>query len=157
MDGRTALLSVNINGLYSLIKRKQTFSKLQKQNADITCLQEVHISKQHEDVLESPKLGKLHLALTNKKKRGVAVYIKDCLNPRQIYNDEDGRMLLIEITIDQKKILLVTIYAPNTNKKEFYFKLHCKIIETEQVNVCIVGDYNTVSDIEKDYKSSKKN
>uniref|UniRef100_A0A8C5WVJ7 Uncharacterized protein n=1 Tax=Laticauda laticaudata TaxID=8630 RepID=A0A8C5WVJ7_LATLA len=45
-------------------------------------------------------------------------------------------MLFIEIILNQKKTLLVTVY----------------IIEYEYTNVCIVGDLNAVSDKEKVYK-----
>uniref|UniRef100_A0A2H6MU27 Endonuclease/exonuclease/phosphatase domain-containing protein n=1 Tax=Micrurus carvalhoi TaxID=3147026 RepID=A0A2H6MU27_9SAUR len=105
MDGGITLLSLNINGLNSPTKRKQTFRKLINQKADITCLQEVHISKQHAHLLEATKLGKLHLALTNQKERGLAVYIQNWLNPNLLYNDEDGRILFIEITIEKKDII----------------------------------------------------
>lgn len=48
------------------------------------------------------------------------------------------------------------IYTPNTNQKEFYHKLHQKIIESEQENVCLIGDFNAVVDTKKDYSSNKK-
>uniref|UniRef100_A0A8C5SNH7 Endonuclease/exonuclease/phosphatase domain-containing protein n=1 Tax=Laticauda laticaudata TaxID=8630 RepID=A0A8C5SNH7_LATLA len=64
-------------------------------------------------------------------------------------------MLFIGIILNQKKILLATVYVPNINQKQFYTKLQPKIIEIEYTSVCIVGDLNAVSDKDKDYRSSK--
>uniref|UniRef100_A0A670XY46 exodeoxyribonuclease III n=1 Tax=Pseudonaja textilis TaxID=8673 RepID=A0A670XY46_PSETE len=153
------ILSVTINGLNSPAKRNQILKKLAKQKMDTVCLQEVHVRAQDKRHLICPKLGKLFTAPANKhKKKGIAIYVKQdyWLQHKQIYKDQEERMFFIEINVNQKKMLLVTIYAPNTNQKDFYNRLHHKIIEFEYANVCIVGDYNAVPDKDKDYRTSKK-
>ena len=45
METITTIFSVNINGLNSPRKRRETFSKLQKEKADIIVLQETHIKE----------------------------------------------------------------------------------------------------------------
>lgn len=102
---------------------------------DIVCLQEVHIKKQYGSILEYSKIGKLHLSLAHQKKRGITVYIKEWLKSKQIYSDDDGRILMIEIVTNQKRTLLMVIYVPNNNQKEFYHKLRGKIIETGYENM----------------------
>lgn len=140
--------SLNISGINSPMKCKQTLTRLQRENMDIICLQVVHIKEKHSDFLKCPKLGKLHLALAQNKKRGITVYIKDWLNSRKIYSDEEGRILIMEITTNYKQILLVTIYVPNTPPK---------INELDCENNCVIGDFNVVIDNKRDYRTTKKN
>uniref|UniRef100_A0A2D4L267 Endonuclease/exonuclease/phosphatase domain-containing protein n=1 Tax=Micrurus paraensis TaxID=1970185 RepID=A0A2D4L267_9SAUR len=53
-------------------------------------------------------------------------------------------------------MLLVVIYDPNKNQSQFYSNLHAKILETGQGNICIVGDFNAVANIRKNYITSTK-
>uniref|UniRef100_A0A8C7DZX1 Endonuclease/exonuclease/phosphatase domain-containing protein n=1 Tax=Naja naja TaxID=35670 RepID=A0A8C7DZX1_NAJNA len=119
------------------LNRKQILSKLVKQNIDIVCLQEVHIKNQDKKYLEFNKLGKLHA------KQSKCTDIK-------------GRILILEIKIGQRQILLVNIYASKKNQKEFYKKLHERIVETGQKDICIVGDYNGIIETTKDYICDNK-
>ncbi|KAG8147742.1 hypothetical protein E2320_014137, partial [Naja naja] len=52
MDLEVKLLSLNINGLNSKIKRQRTFARLIKQKVDIVCLQETHMLRAEENCLE---------------------------------------------------------------------------------------------------------
>lgn len=54
------------------------------------------------------------------KKRRVITYIKEHLNPRQIFASEDGRLLLVEIQRGKEKILIANVYAPNENQEKVY-------------------------------------
>lgn len=122
----------------------------------MTCLQEVHIKKRHQKILENSKLGKLYTSLTSKKNRGVAVYVKDWISSELKYADEDGRTVMIELVLENRKILLVVIYAPNQNQQDFLKKIHNKIIELDYEDICLIGDYNAIVDVGKDYKTGKK-
>uniref|UniRef100_A0A2D4KHW3 Endonuclease/exonuclease/phosphatase domain-containing protein n=1 Tax=Micrurus paraensis TaxID=1970185 RepID=A0A2D4KHW3_9SAUR len=88
----------------------------------------------------------LLLKSTTVNKSGVPLYIKGTINARQIFADEDGRILMVEVTMNQKHILLIVIYAPNNKQHEFYGKLHKKIIKLEYENICAVGDFNAIVD-----------
>lgn len=118
----------------------------------MTCLQEVHIKKRHQKILENSKLGKLYTSLTSKKNRGVAVYVKDWISSELKYADEDGRTVMIELVLENRKILLVVIYAPNQNQQDFLKKIHNKIIELDYEDICLIGDYNVIVDVGKDYE-----
>lgn len=37
------------------------------------------------------------------KKRGVAIYVRQELKPKKNFQDEEGRMLAVKVTIDQEK------------------------------------------------------
>lgn len=64
-----------------------------------------------------------------KKERGIATYVKERIKSKIIYSDEEGRMLMLELEVEQKKILITAIYAPNKNQYEFFKKIHNKIME----------------------------
>uniref|UniRef100_A0A2D4NM73 Endonuclease/exonuclease/phosphatase domain-containing protein n=1 Tax=Micrurus surinamensis TaxID=129470 RepID=A0A2D4NM73_MICSU len=115
MEEEIKLMSININRLNTAIERKRTFSKLEKLKLDIIYLQEVHIKKQHSKELDHPKIGKLYTSLPQQSKRRVALYIKETINAKQIFMDEEGRVLIVEIMMNYKQILFVAIYALNNN------------------------------------------
>uniref|UniRef100_A0A670XXI0 exodeoxyribonuclease III n=1 Tax=Pseudonaja textilis TaxID=8673 RepID=A0A670XXI0_PSETE len=158
MGEEKKLLSININGLNSTIKRKRILSKLIKHNADITCLQETHIKKKDEKYLECPKLGKLFTTPADEeKKKGIAVYVKEDLKSELIWSDLEGRTLGLEIWINDIPILLVAIYAPNGDQKEFFKHLYRKLVELQKRNICIVGDFNSIADFQNDHSNAGKN
>lgn len=67
--------------------------------------------------MDCSKIGKLYYSVAQQKKSRIALYIKDTLEPKLINADEEGRILMV--TINQKRTLLIAIYAPN-NKEELY-------------------------------------
>lgn len=86
------LYSANVNGLNAPEKRSICLKTLCKQNADITLIQETHIKQKDVRLLEYQKLGKLFISADAKeKKRGVAIYVKDILEPKLIKQDRKGR------------------------------------------------------------------
>uniref|UniRef100_A0A8D2IMP2 exodeoxyribonuclease III n=1 Tax=Varanus komodoensis TaxID=61221 RepID=A0A8D2IMP2_VARKO len=150
---RRILFSLNINRSISPSKWKRTFSQLQKLKLDVICLQETHIKRQHHKLLERPNLGKLFISSTHQKKRGLALYIKEKLDPKSIFSDEDSGILLVEVTIKKKKkVLLVVICAPNDHQEAFYQKLHTLLLQTEYQALCLMGDFYATVDKKIDRK-----
>uniref|UniRef100_A0A2D4JTV8 Endonuclease/exonuclease/phosphatase domain-containing protein n=1 Tax=Micrurus paraensis TaxID=1970185 RepID=A0A2D4JTV8_9SAUR len=113
MEKEIKLMSININGLNSAIKR--FFSKLEKLKLDIICLQEVHIKKQHDKILDYSKNGKLYTSLAQQSKREV-FYIKDTIKAKQIFQGDEGK---VEIMINCKQTLLVRYMHQMRIKKNF--------------------------------------
>uniref|UniRef100_A0A2D4KHC4 Endonuclease/exonuclease/phosphatase domain-containing protein n=1 Tax=Micrurus paraensis TaxID=1970185 RepID=A0A2D4KHC4_9SAUR len=101
MEERKKLIS--INGLNSAIKRKKIFHKLGKLNMDIISLQEVHIKRQHEHLLNCPRLGNIFTSLAQQNERGVVLCIRNTIKTKQIYTDEEGRILMVEIIANNSK------------------------------------------------------
>uniref|UniRef100_A0A8C7E2H6 exodeoxyribonuclease III n=1 Tax=Naja naja TaxID=35670 RepID=A0A8C7E2H6_NAJNA len=150
------ILSINKNGLNSMTKRRKILAKLIKQNADIVCLQETRIKKSDEKYLECPKLGKLYTAPADSgKKKGIVVYVKDDIKVDLIILDPDGRTLILQIWINSISIILVVIYAPNGDQKEFFKHLYEKIVGLEKRNICILGDFNAIVDYQKDHSGGR--
>lgn len=89
------------------------------------------------------------------EKSGVVMYVKDELKPKLVSVDKDGRVLVVEIVVESKKILLVGIYAPNGAKENFFTKLKQKLERETYEYIMVMGDFNRVVDPLMD-KSSKK-
>lgn len=115
------------------------------------------MKKADEKLLENKKLVKLFAASEEKKKkRGVAIYAKEALDPQLIYASEDGRILMVEIKRNQNKCLVVNLYAPNTTQENFYAALNCELIIKQYEEYCLMGDFNAVFDCVMDHKSKKQ-
>lgn len=52
------------------MKRSKIFNSLKKQNADIICIQEIHIKKDHEHILKIKAWAELISCLQMKRKKG---------------------------------------------------------------------------------------
>lgn len=95
------IVTWNVNGLNSLNKRKIVNHWLQKQKADILCLQEVRICNKDKKFLENYKLGSEFCSLAQKKVRGVVFYVNKNLSPKQIFADSEGKYLALEFLFNR--------------------------------------------------------
>ena len=151
------ILSFNINGLNSPIKTSKSFNYLKKLNSDIICLQETHIKKSHEKLLDCKGLGRLYNASAEEKKRGVVVYIKTPhMQVIDQIKDSDGRFIFLKLKLLDNAIwTLVNIYAPNEGREKFFDQLFEKLSEFVEGNLIMLGDFNAVVNLKLD-KSKKK-
>ena len=78
------------------------------------------------------------------------------LKPEIIFSDPYGRILLISINISGKLFYLCNVYAPTQQKQanqlSFIQDLANLLIEYENKNICIGGDWNAVLNIKLDKK-----
>lgn len=144
------IITWNVNGLNTPNKRKLVYRWSKNQKADILCLQEVHIRKKDSKLLENRFLGNEFFTLANTKVRGVVFHVNKDLCPTQVFSDSDGRFLVLEIILNKKKTLIVGIYAPNYGKDVFFKDLKEKISEINYGQVILSGDFNGVTDPQKD-------
>lgn len=61
------------------------------------------------------------MSLAKVKKRGVALYVKQNLHPKKIFEDKEGRYVAVEIQLEGKATLVLGIYASNGPKEFFFF------------------------------------
>ena len=114
------LLSLNVRGIRSATKRKETYS-----TADV------------EDIWRTQWRGKLFFAHGSNHSCGVMILVRSDLdfNPRTISCDDEGRSIIIEAEVQGSPFLFVNIYAPNKVQDQcrFFDKLN-KNIEDRVVN-----------------------
>lgn len=96
-------------------------------------------------MLINKKLGTVFSSLPKVKKR-IVIYVRGELNPKKVFQDEEGRVLEVEITDGKRKILIVGIYAPNGAKEKFFCKIK-QNLESESYNqIMLLGDFNGIID-----------
>lgn len=109
-----SFLSVNARGLRDLTKRKSIFLFCKGKKAQIILLQETH-SKEEDSKFWTQQWGdKIYFSHGTSKSAGVAILLKNF--PGQIIHnmvDEHGHWLILIMTIDNVKIIVVNIYGYN--------------------------------------------
>ena len=68
-------------------------------------------------------------------------------------SDKSGRFIILDLIVDESRIILVNIYAPNdTNQQVAFFKdLQNRLADYAQENIIVAGDFNCAL-TEKDKK-----
>jgi exonuclease III len=143
MTGITTYLSVltlNVNGITSPIKRHCLTNWIKKEDPTICCLQETHINNRNKHRLRMKGWKKIYQANCPWKQAGVAILISDKVHFKAtlIKWDKDRHFILIKGEIDQKEITIINLYAPNVNEP---ISLNIKAYISS--NTVVVGDFNT--------------
>lgn len=162
------IITANVNGIRSAA-RKGFFEWLDKQKADIVCLQEVRAqTEQLVDPIFYPK-GYYHYYVEAEKKgySGVAIY--SLHKPKQVetdlglkFADNEGRYVHVEFP----KLIVASVYMPSgtssddrqAKKYKFmdYFESHLEDLSLRGKPVIICGDWN-IAHTERDIKNWKAN
>lgn len=149
------ICSLNCQGLGNKEKRQRLkeWSKCQKEN--ILFLQETHFTKEIVPTLENEfETENIFHSFGTKSCRGVSILIKKKLNHKVIneYKDNEGRIIIVNVEIDNNIISLVNIYAPNNEKdRNTFFKKIEEKIENQCMGIMVIGgDMNeTLMDIDR--------
>ena len=91
------------------------------ERADIICLQETHCASETEEFWHSQWGGVTFASHGTSKSRGVVILVRNslCANFEKIKKDDEGRIISVTFKIDEKRINLITVYAPNKDTLEF--------------------------------------
>ena len=120
------LLSLNVRGLRNTNKRGQIIKWCKQQKANIIFLQETYWTEKLEKVIISERRGKCFFSHGTNHSCGVAILIDGNLNitVNKIDSQNDGRRLLLHVTIGNNNFILVNIYAPtkNNEKARFFYE-----------------------------------
>lgn len=115
-------MAININsfncaGIANKSKRNTFFKALNQDKNDIIFLQETHATTNDEKLWQLEWEGKIYFANNSRRSCGVAILFKKSLNfhVKRILCDPDGRFLIINTDVLQTDLILVNIYAPNSN------------------------------------------
>ena len=72
-----SIITLNVNGLNSLIKRHRVAGLIKKQDPTVCCLQETHLSSKDKHGLRVKEWKMILQANGSQKKSGVAIFISD--------------------------------------------------------------------------------
>ena len=111
----------------------------------ICCLQDTHFRPRGTYRLKVRGWKKLFHANGNQKKAGVARLISDKIDfkIKTIIRDKKGHYIMIKVSIQEKDITIVNIYAPNIGALQYIRQILTAIEGEINSNKIIVGDFNT--------------
>ena len=99
----------------------------------------------------------IFMAGLTSNKRGVMVLLNNNFQHDigRIVTYPNGIFLILEITIQGKKITLVNIYGPNEDRPQFYSNIKQNIEEFGNDRAIICGDWNLIIDPDLDCENYK--
>lgn len=147
------LISYNVNGLHSPIKKKKILYQLKQLSCGIAFLQETHLSDAEHVKLSRTWANKVYFSShSSGRKCGVAILISRTLNFTHVshFVDSEGRYILLNGIIDGMHISLCNIYAPNEDDPMFMRKVFGLILDKSSGVLIAGGDMNCVMSHIKD-------
>ena len=139
------IVSFNINGIHSPVKRAKILSKLKKDKIQIAFLQESHLSDSEHAKLN--RSGFKHVYFSSHgsgRRRGVATLISSAVNYEHIseYKDNEGRFVLIIGKIEGTVMSLLNVYVPPGSDWSFYKRILDLMTTRSQGILICGGDFN---------------
>ena len=115
------IVSFNVNGLRNNLKRKTIFHFLKMKKFDFILLQETHSNHTDEKLWKCEWGGDIFHSHGTNHCNGVAILVKKSLKYEQTatYIDQTGRILLIEIKLNDKVFVIGNVYAPTKDEPTF--------------------------------------
>lgn len=151
------VITLNVNGITSPIKRSKLLSKAKKEMAQIVFWQETHLSCPEHEKLKKFGFKHTYYSSSNSgRKRGVAIMIQNSVNFEFLTETKD-REGMVKGKIDGKEVTLLNVYAPPSSKKAF-FKNIFDLMTSQSTGVMIcAGDFNVILDSKLDTTNKKRN
>lgn len=155
--GDLTLLSWNVRGLRSNLKRGKVFSHLKSLSGDIIFLQETHIKHSEQWRLKCKWISQIYQSTFSSKARGVALLIRGNVPFEHIstISDPNGRYLIVTGRILTQHVTLLNIYAPNFDDPGFFRKVSNLVQDLSSTRLIVGGDFNTILDTYLDRLSSR--
>ena len=116
-------LSQNVRGLNKSIKRQTVFRWLHKQNHHVIFLQESYCSKDLEPIWENEWGGKAFFSHGTNHSKGVITLINPVVYCKfeKVISDKQGRFIILKLSLEEKIIVHVNIYARNDSPNKLLF------------------------------------
>ena len=144
--------TLNVRGILDHTKRNKYIAWLKHQNIDIAFLQETYCTSNHVDniIKSCNNFGykSFHAITDSNHSRGVSILISNKLdfNVHSTQDDNNGRILLVNIDIEGVKFTLTNIYAPNkVNERIVFFQNLSDFLEQyklDESETVLGGDFN---------------
>ena len=154
------IVSLNVRSLRSN-KRYKIYQWLKEKECKICLLQETYCTQDYISVINKGWNGEIFHSVTDSPhSRGVSILLSNKLDYSVIshHNDTEGRILLLNLVINNQNYTICNVYSPNfvTNKLKFFHdvKTFINAHAIAQHHLILGGDFNSV-DCELDRASNK--
>ena len=144
--------SLNTRGLGNPRKRQNIFRWLRSNHNGIVYLQETHTTEGVETNWKKEWNGNIEFSHGTCGSRGVAILFPNNTDVSIVskYADSQGRALLLDTIIDGQNIVLLNVYAPNSDKtrdqSQFAELISEKLENHKNKYIIVGGDLNTYFD-----------
>ena len=139
--------SMNCNGLGDRNKRNKVLTWLKNKPENIILLQETHSTLELENEWKKMWDGEIYFSHGASNATGVVILIKNNENitVNKVRNICQGRILLLELTIEAVKYCVVNIYSPNNDNHGFIENVFLETLgRSREDHLIMGGDWNTV-------------
>lgn len=147
------ILSLNVNGIRNIVKRKAIFLFCRRSNADICFLQETHSCEDDRKFWKSQWGDQLYLSHASNNSAGVAILFNkfkgDIL---ETHLSEEGRWIILVLKVNNIILIVNNNYGHNNNAlaKNMFIQLTVNLIRLKEkykeAHLMIGGDLNDTAD-----------
>lgn len=139
--------TLNVGGIHSPIKRKKILLYLKKLQIDVALLQETHLLPPEVVKLGTMGWKVIASAPFSSKARGVVILSRQTLevNIHSSILDPQGRFAIVDVSIENTRMLLCNLYAPNVYSKQFFLHIITKLYSAGDLPIILGGDFNLVA------------
>ena len=123
LNSKIHLLTLNVQGVRDKNKQARLFQWSKQQKANILFLQETHITKDIQLSFDRQFNGTVLNSPGTSNSRGVAVLIHSSVSHKVIntHCDTLGRIIILNVEINEQGYSLINVYAPNSRKDRSSF------------------------------------
>ncbi len=143
--------ALNCRGLAERVKRIDFFEKC-REKYDITILTDTHSKLDNENKWRQEWGYTCYFSSCSGNSRGVAVLFNKTFK-HEVHKavlDEDGNFIILDLTIQGRRISLVGIYGPNEDSPNFLKKISDVIDSLHISSIIMAGDWNVVQEYNLD-------
>ena len=138
-------------------KRRDVMNYLRDKSYSIICLQDTHFTPAMNNFVRSEWGYEAYFSSYSSQSRGVAILFKNNFEftIHSKYKDESGNILILDFTVENQRITLVNLYAPNRDDPDFFSHVKEEALKLGNQNIIMVGDWNLILNPELDCKNYK--
>lgn len=150
------VVSWNVNGIQNPVKRFKILSHLKSLNCDIAMLQETHISKEESLKLKQRWVGQIFFSPGTNASKGVCILISKKISfiVSDVCKDKEGRWVMVSGELQNSRITLMNLYAPNTAQASFLSSVNVVLSQFKNTPLLVGGDFNLVNSALMDRSST---
>lgn len=130
------ILTLNVWGLNSPVKRLKCLEYLKHKNVDIAFVQETHLKSVDINRVQNKLYMVAAFSSAPNKTKGVLILVRRKLNLtlRASGTDNEGRFCYVIAMLNSSKICLASIYAPNTFDINFFDWIKSTLLALPQLH-----------------------
>ena len=143
------IVSLNVRGLHDITKRNAIYSWFKEKKCHICYIQETYCTESNDVQFRKGWSGNLYHSFSDSThSRGVAIMLSKNFNGNVIssHSDHHGRLILLNIEINEQVYTLVNVYTPNDiHERIVFFRQIMCFINAHAINkskLIIAGDFN---------------